>query len=255
MSENDILADFFAFEQGAGGVICEVLIQMGYKSFATGYTGNTQEKTFFPCKPTPRGTEPTPEQMTARKAAYDLGAVVSYGVMIRQFLSTASRADGKPPNWDCDQFDFTSNFASGTREIVMPSLRKQGIAVPLVRDNSWRGYVRLAWADDPYKVERDERNSQGRFDQVVYITETFAGEDAARAAIGDAGEPSASFTLSQTAIDAGWEMSALKGQKDEAIKRLPESSTPIFDDEVTKLAESWKLEPSDLYSLLGVTPM
>jgi len=261
----DYWNDFYNFEQGGGGVICKVLIQTGYKTYAEGFTGNRQEETFFPSK-----AKESNEQQAAKEKALaqckahpssvtKKPAGMSFGVMIRQYLEAAVRANGQLVNWDCDQFNFTANFHDSTKEIVMPSLKEHGITGPVLADNRWEGWVRLAWQDDPYKVKVGKSRDDGRYDQVVYITEVFADEDTARAAIAvpeaeEGVSVAGQATLSAKAQKEGWDMAGWKDHWETTAKSVYDeaiaSGTPMPLAK-KQVAEANLVDVSDVDTMLA----
>jgi len=197
----DFFDDFYSTDAGAGGVIARVCIETGYKVYSAGFKGQDMFKTWFAMRPVKKGQDPTPEQAAIKDAIKTFAianpdsngatAEYGYGIMVRSYLDGAVLGNGKQVGWKSDQLDFVQSYTDACKGILVPSLQSTGIAAELVKTGSWTGYVRLAWKNDPYFVAQGEAGKKKvgkdnvlEYAQVLYISERFANEAAAREAIG-----------------------------------------------------------------------
>jgi len=196
------LDDLYSTDAGPGGVITRVTIETGYKAYSVGFTGNDQFKTWFAMKPVSKGQDPTPEQQAVKDTVKAFAATnpdsrgaaagYGYGIMVRSYLDGAVLGNGKQVGWKSDQLDFVEKWTDACKNILVPSLQSTGIVSELVKTGSWTGFVRLGWKDDPHFVAQGEAGKKKvgkdgktpEYAQVLYISERFANESAAREAIG-----------------------------------------------------------------------
>ena len=162
-------------EGGGGGIVTKALIETGYKVYVSGLD---QADTFFPAAP---GDDAA--RKAAKSKAQALGKA-NWGIQIKAYRDTAV-VRGRAATWQADRHFNTDSWTSAAKEVVVPSLRQAGIVLP------WEGWCRIGFQPDPFKLEKGEvgmtdqdQDGNPRYPQVAYITEVFADEAAARAAVG-----------------------------------------------------------------------
>jgi hypothetical protein len=184
-------------ESGGGGIICRAKIETVYKGFVPGLDQGDAYRAV--------GVNATDNEKNKAKAELTaLGADrAQYGVQIRAYRDSAV-SRGKPVTWTTDRFFFQASWNSACKDVVVPSIRDSGIA-----SLPYEGWVRIGFKPNPFNVAQGEagktdKDQEGnpRFPQVAYVTEVFANEDAARAAIG--GEASEAQTSTSGNAPAGW---------------------------------------------------
>ena len=169
---------------GGGGLISFAQVETGYKVYASGVG---QEESWFPA---PAGDKKA--RAVAKKAAQALadehGCAMNWGIGLVT-PREKSYKQGSVVTWSVPTLvRFTASFWDSCSDIVIPSLKEHKVA-PL----PWEGWVRLGFQPDPYAVEQDKKDDQGRYRQVAYVTEVFPDEAAAMKAVaemptGDIGE-------------------------------------------------------------------
>jgi len=193
-------------ESGGGGIVCQAVIETGYKVYVGGLD---QVETFFPARANDK-KDRRAAKVKADKLAADYNARASrWSVQIRAKRDTAV-VRGQPATWQGDRFFVTNSWTEACKEVVVPSLKAAGIA-----QLPWEGWCRIGFKPDPYKVSLGkagmtdtDQDGNPRFPQVAYIVEVFADETAARVAVGavesQPGPVEAAFP-EQADVPEGWD--------------------------------------------------
>lgn len=159
---------------GGGGLISFAEVETGYKVYASGIG---QEESWFPASASDKKARAVAKK-AAQALAQEHDCAFNWGIGIVT-PKEKSYKQGAQVTWSVPVLvRFTASFWDSCNDIVVPSLKENKVA-PL----PWQGWVRLGFQPDPYAVEQDMKDDQGRFRQVAYITEVFADENAAMEAV------------------------------------------------------------------------
>jgi hypothetical protein len=160
----------------SGGLISLIKVETGFKVYATGVG---QEESWFSAPASDKKARAVAKK-AARALADEHDCAMNWGIGIVT-PKEKSYKQGGPVTWSVPVLvRFTASFWDSCKDIVIPSLKANKIA-PL----PWQGWARLGFQPDPYAVEQDKRDKEGRYKQVAYITEVFADEAAAMKAVGE----------------------------------------------------------------------
>jgi len=205
-----------ARESGGGGIICNAAIEIGFKVFVPGMD---QAQVWFPYNILdPKSRDAAFAKAKALGDSY--GLKPTSGVQIHVPVETAV-VRGQPATWKADRYFFTALWTDAAKQVVVPSLQKQGIpALP------WTGWCALGFMDDPYKaglgaagMTDTDQEGNPRFPQVAYVTAVYKTqqEAAAAATAGGAGAAVATSTVAAPAAPAapgnvsfpqGWDLAS-----------------------------------------------
>ncbi len=199
-------------ESGGGGIVGKATIQVGFKVYVAGVT---QAESFFPVDdPAQRETV----KKTAQAFGQQHGAArgPQWGIQIRISRDGAFSA-GKPvTTWQDDRFFNVDAWTDAAKEVVVPSLKKFEMSLP------WSGWVRVGFAPDPNEVKAGTmkdtaQDGTPRYHQRAYITEVFANQEAAQAAVGPTAETPESIAQMAMGdvsvnIPEGWDAELWNGE-------------------------------------------
>jgi hypothetical protein len=158
-------------ERGGGGIVARVLIETGYKVYASGHS---QEETFF-AAPSYDKEAKKKAKAAATKFANENGARrPQFGIQIRAYREGAL-SRGEPVSWSKDRFFVTDSWTDAAKQVVVPSLRENRIMPP------FEGWARIGFKPDPFGREEEGPDGELRPVRVAYIVETYASEQEAKA--------------------------------------------------------------------------
>lgn len=171
-------------EESGGNIVGHTTISLAFKVYASGYTGNRQGETFFPCGIDEASKQAAKARASAFKRATSTTTRIGFGILI------ATRKDGafsggKQATWESDTYyQFYESWTAGAKDVVVPALRKLGI----VLSRPVAGWMMLTTAEDPHidpdtgqkkmKVGRDGKERPAR---VTYPLKKYASQEAAYA--------------------------------------------------------------------------
>ena len=246
-------------EGGGGGIVTKALIETGYKVYVSGLD---QADTFFPAAP---GDDAA--RKAAKSKAQALGKA-NWGIQIKAYRDTAV-VRGRAATWQADRHFNTDSWTSAAKEVVVPSLRQAGIVLP------WEGWCRIGFQPDPFKLEKGEvgmtdqdQDGNPRYPQVAYVTEVFADEEAARAAVSTPATADTSTIpflpgdekLSKKALEKKWTLESWQGMSDEinvayaeAIKASDRPAPIARKEALQSVADHYDAAPSDVELLINPT--
>lgn len=175
-------------ESGGGGIVGKCRVDMGYKVYVG---GTTQEESFFAVTdPAKKGDAKTRATQFAKE--HNAARGPQWGIQIRVAVDGAYSA-GHPATWSQDRFFNTDAWTSAAKELVVPHLKELGLALP------WEGWARIGFAPDPYEVQRGEMKDEDqegnpRYTPRAYVSEVFANQEEAMAAVGSSGDDATDTT-------------------------------------------------------------
>jgi len=232
-------------ERAGGGIICEAMIDLVWKTFPKDID---QEKTIFSAPPCNKNSSAPVKaaDKKARLAAKALGIEhgaerdPDKGFVIRAYRDNAVKR-GEPVTWKGDRFFFEAGWTDAGIE-VRKSIRDAGIAqVP------WKGYVRIGFFDNPYHVslgeagmKESDQDGNPRYPQVAYIVEAFADENAAREAIGMAVD----LPIGTDDAPEGWDAETWKTVWSELYKAQEAGQTLV------EIAAAFDVKPGEVAKAL-----
>lgn len=128
-------------------------------------------------------------------------------------------------------FDIVGDSLDGSKVDVLP----------------WEGYATLAWTDDPEAVyfgdggkwEKDQ-DGNPKFPQVAYLTETFADEAAARAALGTPAETASVGGVTVVVPNEDWDAESWKSVWPELFKAKEDGKN------LAQIAKEYNVTPADV---------
>jgi hypothetical protein len=247
MSENNFWDQYdqsVREEGGGGGIIALCNITTGYKVFPHGVD---QADAYFPA---PAGSKKAREAAKGRAAKlageHNLDRRPDWGIMIRMDKENAF-VRGQPATWTTDMFRWAASYTDGCKEVVVPSLKDNGITLP------FKGWCRVGVKDDPFAVAKGEsgktdEDQQGnpRFPVVHYVMEVFASKELALEAVGDmptGGSPEDLPPVPSGYDEEGWE--AVEKDIQDLLGKHP------TQEDILQLAQDFKVDPSYIQAIAG----
>ena len=213
-------------ESGGGGLISHATVETGFKAFATGVG---QSESWFPAQHSDKAGRATAKR-AAKTLADEYGCKYAWGVAIVTPKDKTYKG-GEVCTWSVETMvRFSPSYSSAYSEIVLPSLMEHRVYA-----DGKPAWLRLGFQDDPWAVENDKKDSEGRTPQVAYVTEKFKSTPAAKKAI------SAMPTYDEESADhpSGYDAETWAGFRDEIVGMLEEGQSSAEVAEAYEVGVKW----------------
>ena len=189
---------------GSGGVIARGWVDTGSFVYATGFTGNDNEKKFFSFK---KSGSRKAAVAAAQKMAKETGADRPQNVIeVCAYLDGAMKVDGNPVGWNCNQFETISLWPATKARIAKGEVSAARTLLEILEtleiEPGKEYWFQFSWRPDPYKASLgDEGKTESytyqdesgndvkgyRIPSFMYPVAVFNSKEAAMATIGSGG--------------------------------------------------------------------
>jgi hypothetical protein len=168
----DDLSDIAKKESG-GGIVCKGKIETGIKFFQSG-VGNRDS--FFACDLRDEKAVKTATEKAKAKLA-ELGNATGRVSKCVQLVAYKDCVKGRDVTWQDDRFFCYPLYTQAAKAVVLPSFKSAGVNA---LGELW---YRIGFAPDPSGRLKKNQNGEDVVEQIAYVAEVYASEQAALAAV------------------------------------------------------------------------
>lgn len=184
---------------GSGGVIAKGWVDTGAFVYATGFTGDDNEKKFFSARKL--GSRKA-AMAAAQKMAQDTGADRPQNVIeVCAYLDGAVKVSGDPVGWHCNQFETIPLWPATKTRIANGEVSAARTTLEILEtlgiEPSKEYWFQFSWQPDPYKASLGD---EGKTEHYTFQDET--GNDVEGLRVPSFMYPVAIFDSKEAAIAA-----------------------------------------------------